>query len=99
MSSTEKTIESAGSAIHEIVVAQRRYFRSGETLPVSWRIKQLKRLKAAVITYEKEFEQALAADLGRSQLEAYLCDIGPIITEINEILAGLRRWARPESAA
>ncbi|MBO4417269.1 MAG: aldehyde dehydrogenase family protein [Bacteroidales bacterium] len=86
----------SGNTIHEIVTAQRRYFRSGETLPVSWRIKQLKRLKAAIIAYEKEFEQALAADLGRSQLEAYLCDIGPIITEINEILAGLRRWARPE---
>lgn len=28
--------------------------------------------------------------------EAYLCDIGPIVVEINEMLRGLRRWARPE---
>ena len=83
-------------AIREIVERQRRFFRSGETLPVGWRIIQLKKLKAAVLAHEKEFEEALAADLGRSPLEAYLCDIGPIITEINEMLAGLRRWARPE---
>ena len=82
--------------IREIVAAQRRFFRTGETLPVGWRIKQLKRLKAAVIAHEKEFTEALAEDLGRSRVEAYLCDIGPIIVEINEMLCGLRRWARPE---
>ena len=83
-------------SIREIVAAQRRFFRTGETLPIRWRIKQLKRLKAAVLAHEKEFEDALAEDLGRSAVEAYLCDIGPIVVEINEMLAGLRRWARPE---
>ena len=83
-------------AIRSIVDAQRRFFRTGTTLPVKWRIKQLKRLKAAVLAHAAEFEAALAEDLGRSQVEAYLCDIGPIIVEINEMLAGLRRWSRPE---
>ena len=84
------------ASIREIVEAQRRFFRTGTTLPVRWRKQQLKRLKAAVLAHETEFEEALAADLGRSSLEAYLCDIGPIITEVNEMLSGLRRWARPE---
>ena len=83
------------SEISDIVAAQRRFFRTGATLPIRWRIEQLKKLKAAVIAYEQEFEKALAEDLGRSQVEAYLCDIGPIIVEINEMLCGLRRWARP----
>ena len=82
--------------IHEVVEAQRKFFRTGATLPVKWRIRQLKKLKAAVIAHETEFEDALAADLGRSRVEAYLCDIGPIITEVNEMIHGLRRWARPE---
>ena len=84
------------SSIREIVAAQRRFFRSGTTLPISWRIKQLKRLKAAVIAHQKELIDALVQDLGRSEVEAYLCDVGPIIVEINEMLSGLRRWARPE---
>ncbi|MBO4646067.1 MAG: aldehyde dehydrogenase family protein [Bacteroidales bacterium] len=83
--------------ISEIVAAQRKYFRTGETLPVKWRIQQLKKLKAAVIAHAGEFEDALAADLGRSRVEAYLCDVGPIIVEINEMIRGLRRWARPET--
>ena len=82
--------------IREIVAAQRRFFRTGETLPVKWRIKQLKKLKAAVIVHQQEFIDALAEDLGRSEVEAYLCDVGPIIVEINEMISGLRRWARPE---
>ncbi len=82
--------------IQQIVAAQRLFFRTGETLPVEWRKKQLKKLKAAVIEHADEFAAALAEDLGRSEVEAYLCDVGPIIVEINEMLSGLRRWARPE---
>jgi aldehyde dehydrogenase (NAD+) len=82
--------------IRDIVAAQRRFFRSGETLPIKWRIAQLKRLKEAVIAHQDELIGALREDLGRSELEAYLCDIGPIITEVNEMIAGLRRWSRPE---
>ena len=82
--------------IQQIVAAQRRFFRTGETLPVKWRIQQLKRLKEAVIAHADEFTAALAEDLGRSEVEAYLCDVGPIIVEINEMISGLRRWSRPE---
>lgn len=92
----ERVNETTNEHIAEIVAAQRKFFRTGVTLPIRWRIKQLKRLKTAVIAHQQEFIDALAADLGRSDLEAYLCDVGPIIVEINEMLAGLRRWARPE---
>ncbi len=84
------------SQIRDIVATQRKFFRTGETLPIKWRIKQLKRLKEAVIAHQDELIGALCKDLGRSELEAYLCDIGPIITEVNEMIAGLRRWSRPE---
>ncbi|MBQ0095107.1 MAG: aldehyde dehydrogenase family protein [Bacteroidetes bacterium] len=83
--------------IQNIVSAQREFFLSGATLPVKWRIMQLKKLKRAVIEREMELEQALAQDLGRSAVEAYLCDIGPVIVEINETIRGLRRWSRPET--
>lgn len=82
--------------VKEIVDKQRVFFQSGKTLDVSWRIAQLKKLKLAVQNYENEFAAALREDLGRSHVEAYLCDIGPVIVEINETISGLRRWARPE---
>ena len=82
--------------IRRIVDAQRAFFRKGATLDIKWRKAQLKKLRDAVIAHEKEFKTALALDLGRSDVEAYLCDIGPTVVEINEILRGLRKWARTE---
>ena len=82
--------------IHEIVETQRAFFRTGETLDVSWRIQQLKKLKSAVLEHQELLQNALYEDLGKSPTEAYLVDIGPVIVEINEILKGIRRWARPE---
>lgn len=82
--------------IKKIVNNQRSFFLSGETLDISWRIAQLKKLRDSVQEHVKEITDALHADLNRSNVEAYLCDIGPIITEINETIKGLRKWARPE---
>ena len=82
--------------IHEIVLNQRQFFRTGETLDVSWRIERLKMLRQAVIDNQNMLRDALLEDLGKSPVEAYLCDIGPVIVEIDEILHGIRRWARPE---
>ena len=82
--------------IHTITERQRNFFRTGATLDIDWRILQLKKLKMAVLVHEEEIKHALNEDLGRSPTEAYLCDIGPIVLEINETIRGLKKWARPE---
>ena len=83
--------------IGALVEKQRRFFRSGRTLELGWRLEQLRRLKEAVLANEAAIEAALAADLGRSPAEAYFCDVGAVVLEINETIRGLRRWARPET--
>ncbi|MCR5278663.1 MAG: aldehyde dehydrogenase family protein [Lachnospiraceae bacterium] len=84
------------ASIHQIVSTQREYFNTGATLPVDFRIRQLKKLKETVKRHEADMIDALHADLGRHSTEAFFCDIGTIIAEINEALHGVRRWARPE---
>ena len=79
-----------------IVAAQRKFFRTGVTLDVKWRIGQLRKLRDEVLSHDEVFERALEADLGRSKVEAYLCDIGPVVVEINEMIDGLHKWLRPE---
>ncbi len=82
--------------VHAIVEKQRAYFRTGATLDVNFRIEQLKKLKQSVLDHRELLEQALYEDLNKSPVEAYLCDLGPVIVEVDEILKGIRRWARPE---
>ncbi|MBQ6389656.1 MAG: aldehyde dehydrogenase family protein [Mogibacterium sp.] len=89
-------IEWTQELVHQTVEDQKKFFRTGETLDVNWRIAQLRKLKAAVKSHEAQMARALGEDLGRHPTEAYLCDIGAIILEINETIRGLKRWASPE---
>ena len=83
--------------IHSIVERQREFFLSNQTLDVKWRKEQLKKLKEAIIKNQKKLEEALYEDLGRSDTEAFFCDIGDVVMEINECIHGLRKWAKPET--
>lgn len=82
--------------IFDLVCKQREYFRTGETLDTDFRIVQLKKLKNAVKRREAGIEAALKADLGRTDTEAYLCDIFPLLMEIDETIANVKKWARQE---
>lgn len=83
--------------VHQILLNQREYFLSGKTLDVKYRIEQLKKLREAVIKNEVKIEEALYQDLGRSKAEAYFCDIGPVVLEINEYIKGVKKWNKPEN--
>ena len=83
--------------IHQIVLKQREFFLSNVTLDVKFRIEQLKKLKKALLANQEKLEKALFDDLGRCPEEAYFCDIGDVIMEINEYIHGLRKWAKPET--
>lgn len=82
--------------IHSIVERQREFFLSNQTLDIKWRKEQLVKLKEAIINNREKLEKALYIDLGRSDVEAFFCDIGDVIMEINECIHGLKRWAKPE---
>ncbi len=82
--------------IHQIVFSQREYFLRGETLDVSFRIAQLKKLRKAILDNQDLLTDALKKDLGRCEIESYFCDIGDTVMEINEYIKGVRKWNRPE---
>ena len=82
--------------VHEAVEAQCAYFRSGKTLPISFRKHMLVRLRESVVAHKNEMEEALNKDLGRGDVEAYIFDIGTVIYEIDEAIHGLKKWAKPE---
>ena len=80
--------------IHEIVENQRRFFRTGATLPVPFRVKMLQRLRDAVNRREAEIGRALAADLGKSGYESFLCETGLVRGEISWMIRHAGRLAR-----
>lgn len=85
--------------IHEIVESQRRFFRTGATLPVSFRREMLRRLLDAVKRREAEIGAALAADLGKSGYESFMCETGLVRGEISWMLRHVGRLARERTVA
>ena len=80
--------------IHNIVKKQRNYFQTGKTIPVQFRIEQLKRLYAAVKKYEDEIHAALKRDLGKSDYEGFMCETGLVLSEISYMLRHTKKFAK-----
>ena len=87
-------IEMTEKEINDIVVRQRNYFQTGATLPVDMRIVGLRRLYAAVSQNEKEIQDALKKDLGKSGFESYMCETGLVLEEISYMLKHIRSFSR-----
>ena len=73
---------------------QRAYYKSGATIPVDFRIRQLKKLYAAVKKYEAEVNAALTADLGKSCYEGFMCESGLVLSEISYMIRHVRKFAK-----
>lgn len=80
--------------IQELVSAQRAFFRTGATRELSFRKEALAKLKGAIQAREGELLAALRADLGKSDAEGYLCEVGLTLAELSFAERHLSRWAR-----
>ena len=80
--------------IQSLLNGQREYYRSGATIPVKFRIEQLKRLYAAVKKYETEVNEALTADLGKSHYEGFMCESGLVLSEISYMIRHTKKFAK-----
>ena len=78
-----------------LVRAQRAYFQTGAMLSVTHRQAALDKLYRAIQSRESQITDALAADLGKSPVESYLCEVGMTLSELRYIRRRLARWARP----
>jgi aldehyde dehydrogenase (NAD+) len=80
--------------IRALLERQRAYYHSGATLPVPFRIAQLKKLYAAIQKYEAEISAALTADLGKSRYEGFMCESGMALSEISHMIRHTKQYAK-----
>ena len=80
--------------IEAIVNNQRDFFCTNATLDVELRIKYLKKLQAAITGHEQEILEALKADLGKCDMEGYMCEVGLTLAELSCQLKHIRKWTK-----
>ncbi len=79
-----------------LVAAQRQHFRSGATRSLAIRQLMLDRLERAIVAHEGKLLSALEDDLGKSGYEAYVSEVGIVLSELRFAKNHLGRWAAPQ---
>lgn len=80
--------------INQIVEKQRVFFQTGATLNIKFRLDALKKLYNNIKKYQDELCTAITKDLGKSATEAFMCEIGLVLTEISYMRKHTRGFAR-----
>ena len=74
----------------------RSFWQSGKSRSLDERLAALARLESAISGETDAILAALAADLGKPGLEAWLAEVHFVLTEIRLFRRKLRHWARPK---
>lgn len=80
-----------------ILDEQRKFFLSGETLPIKFRKQMLKKLYASVVFHKEEILSALTSDLGKSDFEGFMCEVGLSLTEISYMIKNVKKFAKEKT--
>lgn len=80
--------------VEAIVAKQRDFFNTHTTIDVEYRIKYLKKLHETITLHEKDILAALKADLGKCDMEGYMCEVGLTLAELSHHLKHIRKWTK-----
>ncbi len=74
--------------------SQRKFFGSGKTLSISFRLQMLNKLHESIRKHKKDIADALFADLGKTENESYMCEIGLSLSELSYMIKNLPKLSR-----
>ena len=81
--------------IESLVTSQHNYFNTDITKDITFRHDALKNLLTTIKENEDAIYDALKKDLGKSQPESYMTEVGLVISAIHNALHHLDKWAKP----
>lgn len=79
-----------------VLERQEKYFASGNTKDIDFRMANLKKLYQAIEDYETEILEALRTDLNKAGFEGYATEIGLVLEEITYLLKNMKKFLKPK---
>uniref|UniRef100_A0A914XQ08 Aldehyde dehydrogenase domain-containing protein n=1 Tax=Plectus sambesii TaxID=2011161 RepID=A0A914XQ08_9BILA len=83
------------TAYTAIVEKQRRFFKSGKTQPIEFRIEQLETMKRMLKENVDKISDAVYKDIHRSKPQAYCYEVSNVIIEIDYMIDNIADWSKP----
>jgi len=84
---------------NEIIAQQRRFFSKNTTKDISFRIKELKRLKSVLKENEAQLYDSIYKDFKKSEFETYTTELSIIYHEIDLAVKKVRKWAKKRNVS
>lgn len=81
--------------IESVVSSQHNFFNSNATKDLSFRRTALEKLLESIEENKDAVYSALKADLGKSEQESYMTEVGLVISALKNAISGLHKWAKP----
>ena len=69
--------------LRKLIDQQRAFFATGATLDPDYRTDALAKLRQAIVSYQNSIAECLKQDLGKSEMESYMCETGLLLSEID----------------
>ncbi len=85
--------------IEQTISNQRDFFNTNATKDTSFRIEQLKRVKALLKSNEPLLFKAIYDDFGKSEFDTYVSELSMIYHEINLAIKYVKKWSRKTKVA
>lgn len=85
--------------MQDIIDKQREYFKSGKMRNAKNRVDSLKRLYNNIKLMMPEIIQSLKLDLNKCEMEAYMSEIGMVLSETRHMIKHCKHYARPQRVA
>ena len=77
-----------------MIKEQRSFFKQGLSQDVDWRIKQLKKLETAFLSYEDKILKALEKDLGKAEFESYTSEVLIVKRTLRQHIKKTKTWSK-----
>ena len=81
---------------NEILENQKKFFESGKSRNINFIKRKLQQLKNSILKNEEVIYSALYKDLKKSKFEAYISEIGILISEIDLVIKNIHKWSKPK---
>ncbi|WP_054850883.1 aldehyde dehydrogenase [Olleya sp. ITB9] len=82
--------------IPDLLNAQKKFFKTGQTQEVAYRKKVLKSLLNHLITREQDITEALYKDFKKPEFESVLTETAIVIQDLKHTIKKLSKWAKPK---
>ena len=76
-----------------ILEDQKKFFASGRTLDVNYRLENLKKLRSLILSHEEELCDALCKDFHKPHFEVLGTESRFVVAELNMTIRKLRKWS------